>query len=70
MQKYSKVIVVLVILLNVGFVYFISELMKVVGFEPTSLIVAWFSFTTVELWSLASITKKKVETERRDERGD
>lgn len=27
--------------------------------EPTTLIMSWFSFTTVELWSLASIKKAK-----------
>jgi hypothetical protein len=31
-----------------------------VGSEPTALVAAWFSFTTVELWALSGITKTKI----------
>ena len=37
-----------------------------VGSEPSSLVVAWFSFTTVELLALAGIKKKKLEKGDRD----
>jgi hypothetical protein len=39
------------------------------GIEPQALITAWFGFTTIELWSLAGITKTKVK-ERKDENED
>jgi hypothetical protein len=29
--------------------------------EPVALISAWFSFTTVELWNLATIKKRKID---------
>ncbi|MDU5274376.1 MAG: hypothetical protein E6163_00485 [Peptoniphilus lacydonensis] len=31
--------------------------------EPSTLIGAWFSFTTVELWQLARIKKEKIRKE-------
>ena len=34
-----------------------------VGSEPTTLVAAWFAFTTGELWLLSGITREKV---RRD----
>nr|DAX73350.1 MAG TPA: hypothetical protein [Caudoviricetes sp.] len=33
------------------------------GMEPSTLIGAWFSFTTVELWQLARIKKEKIRKE-------
>lgn len=62
-MQYSKFIVALVILLNVVFTGAILFLFLRVGSEPTTLIVAWFAFTTGELWLLAGITKKKAEME-------
>lgn len=35
--------------------------------EPTSLAVAWFAFTTGELWLLAGIKKNKIKKEKKDE---
>lgn len=58
--RYSKFVVVLVIVLNVLFaaaVLFVSYKGYTV---PDSLIIAWFAFTTGELSLLASIKKKKV----------
>lgn len=60
-QRFSKKIVTLVILLNVAFTIAILYTFLKIGNEPTSLIVAWFSFTTVELWSLSNITKIKIQ---------
>ncbi len=60
-MKFSKVIVSLVILLNAAFTVAVLFIFYKVGTEPTTLIGAWFSFTTVELWALAGIKKKEVE---------
>jgi len=60
-NRYSKFIVALVILLNSGFTGAVLYTFLKIGSEPTSLIVAWFAFTTGELWLLSGITKKKVE---------
>lgn len=58
---FSKFIVTLVILLNVGFTGAVLYLFLRVGSEPTALIAAWFAFTTGELWFLAGIRKKKID---------
>lgn len=58
-MKFSKFIVSMVILLNVVFTAAIIYIFSLIGDEPTTLIAAWFSFTTIELWSLSSITKQK-----------
>lgn len=60
MQRFSKKIVALVIMLNVAFTGAVLYVFLRTGAEPTSLVVAWFSFTTVELWTLAGITKEKL----------
>lgn len=60
---FSKIVVMAVIALNVIFTGIVLSLFLKTGTEPSSLIVAWFSFTTVELWSLAGIKKAK---ERRE----
>lgn len=60
---FSKAIVVLVILLNVLFTVAVLGIFLKTSMEPSSLIVAWFSFTTVELWSLAGIKKAKEKKE-------
>jgi hypothetical protein len=70
MNNFSKKIVALVLILNIAFTIAILYLFYRIGSEPTSLIVAWFSFTTVELWSLSKITREKVKLEGRDESGD
>ena len=60
-MKFSKAIVSLVILLNAAFTVAVLYIFYRVGAEPTALIAAWFGFTTVELWALAGIKKKKIE---------
>ena len=60
---FSKIIVSAVIILNVIFTIAVLRVFVKTSAEPSSLIVAWFSFTTVELWSLAGIKKAK---ERKD----
>ena len=54
---FSKLIVLLVITLNVTFTGAILWFFLRTGSEPSSLITAWFAFTTIELWSLAGIKK-------------
>lgn len=60
MNKFSKKIVALVVLLNVGFAGAVLYLFLRTGSEPTALISCWFAFTTGELWLLAGITKSKL----------
>jgi len=62
-MKFSKVIVSLVILLNTAFSIAVLFIFYRVGTEPTALIAAWFGFTTGELWFLAGIRKKKMESD-------
>ncbi len=57
--RFSKFIVVLVILLNVIFTTGIFYVFTKVGSEPSTLIVSWFGFTTVELWSLSKIKREE-----------
>ncbi len=59
-QRFSKKIVAMIILLNVAFTIAVLYTFLKVGNEPTSLIVAFFAFTTGELWLLSGITKTKV----------
>jgi hypothetical protein len=61
-MKFSKAIVSLVILLNAAFTVAVLFIFYKVGTEPTTLIGAWFGFTTVELWALAGIKKREIET--------
>lgn len=59
-SRFSKFIVTLVILLNVAFTAAVLYVFLHIGNEPTTLITAWFAFTTGELWMLSSIKKKKI----------
>lgn len=59
--NFSKKIVLLVIFLNIIFTLTILYLFERTGNEPMALVGAWFGFTGIELWSLASIKKKKEE---------
>ena len=60
-MKFSKAIVSLVILLNAAFTIAVLYIFYRIGAEPTTLIGAWFGFTTIELWALAGIKKKEIE---------
>ena len=61
-MKFSKAIVSLVIILNAAFTVAALYIFYRIGVEPTALIAAWFGFTTVELWALAGIKKREIET--------
>jgi hypothetical protein len=62
-MKFSKTIVSLVILLNASFTAAVLYIFYRIGVEPTALITTWFGFTTVELWALAGIKKREIETQ-------
>ena len=61
--QYSKALVTLIILMNIIFTIAVFVVFARTGSEPSTLIATWFSFTTVELWSLARIKKKKIDRE-------
>lgn len=61
--RFSKFIVVLVILLNIIFTASVLYIYLKVQNEPTTLIMSWFAFTTGELWLMASIKKKEVDND-------
>ena len=63
-MKFSKLIVSLVVVLNIVFTVAVLWIFLKGGHEPTSLIIAWFAFTTGELWLLAGLKKKEIEGER------
>ena len=59
-NRFSKLIVAAVVLLNTGFTAATLYVFLRTGGEPTALIAAWFSFTTGELWMCAGIRKAKL----------
>ena len=59
--KFSKMIVGIVIAANIAFTVAVLYIFSAVGSEPSTLIAAWFAFTTCELVALAGIKKKKIE---------
>lgn len=61
--QYSKALVTMIICLNIIFTIAVFFVFARTGSEPSTLIATWFSFTTVELWSLARIKKKKIDRE-------
>lgn len=60
-SNFSKKVVISVIILNIIFTVAVMYLFLQTGNEPMTLVGAWFGFTAIELWSLASIKKKKEE---------
>lgn len=64
--KFSKRVVALVIFLNVIFASAVLYVFLKTGSEPTALVVAWFAFTTGELWLLSGIKKKEMQLEEED----
>lgn len=67
MSNFSKIIVSMVVTLNILFTSIVLYVFYKVKTEPTTLITAWFAFTTGELWMLASIKKAKVKGSKRNE---
>lgn len=62
-KSFSKMIVALIIALNIVFTAAVLVVFSLTGAEPSALIVAWFAFTTGELWLLSGIKKKKIKAE-------
>jgi len=60
-MKFSKWIVGLVIALNTIFTVAVLFIFLKIGSEPTTLIAAFFAFTTGELWFLAGIKRREIE---------
>lgn len=65
-KSFSKTIVTLVIILNIMFTLSVLGLSYLGMPVPDSLIIAWYGWTTVELWQLATIKRKDIETEKRE----
>ena len=61
---FSKIVVILCIGMVFYFARNFLDAFIEVGQEPTALIAAVFGFITVELWSLAKITRTKINKEK------
>lgn len=59
-MKYSKRIVLLIIILNVLFTIGVLAVFWHTGNEPVALVTAWFGTWTVELLAIAGIKVKKI----------
>ena len=62
-MKFSKFIVVFIILTNIAYVVTVFLFSWYEKPVPDSLTVAWFAFTTGELWALAIVTKEEKKRE-------
>jgi len=67
-MRFSKLIVVLVIVLNIIFAAVVLWVFDRTKVEPVELVRAWFAFTTVELLALAGIKRKEVEGANGDQK--
>ena len=68
-MKFSKLIVLLVIMANALFAGAVLLIFARDNAEPSTLIGAWFAFTTGELWALSKIEREKGMKERRKKDG-
>jgi len=53
--------------MNIWFTVAVLSVFAKTGVEPVALVAAFFSFTTGELWLMASIKKTKVIKQKRSE---
>lgn len=58
-MRFSKVIVAAVIAMNALFAIAVLAVFWHTGSEPQALVVAWFAFTTGELWALSKIKRSE-----------
>lgn len=58
-MRFSKKIVILIVIFNIIFAAAVLIVFWHTGNEPASLVVAWFAFTTGELWALSKVTREK-----------
>jgi len=63
-DNFTKHLVVFIIFLNIVFAIAIMWLVFLTSYEPSALVVAFYSFTTVQLWNMAFIKKQKEMTKR------
>ena len=59
-KKFSKMVVVSIIILNILYTIGALYVFKCTGQEPVTLTGCWFAFTTGELWMLTGIKKKEI----------
>lgn len=59
--RFSKFIILLIFFLNIVFTGAVLYVVFKTSYEPSTLIVSWFGFTTGELGLSAWIKKKKIE---------
>jgi len=60
MKNYSKNLIIVIIVLNVLYAIGVLLVFYKTSIEPIALTTAFYSFTTVELWQLATIKKNKI----------
>lgn len=70
MMKYSKLIVASIIAMNAIFAIAILYVFLKTSSEPESLVVAWFAWTTGELWALSKIKCNEKKGEKNEEEID
>lgn len=62
-KRFSKLIILFIILLNTCFTVSVLYVFLRTGTEPVTLIGAFFGFTTVELWNLTRIKTTEIKKE-------
>lgn len=65
-MKFSKVIVMAIIALNIIFAAAILVVFWHTANEPTVLVGAWFAWTTGELWALSKIKRSKESKKKKE----
>lgn len=65
--KYSKIIVLLIIILAVWFTEGVLQVFEVTGNEPETLIKCFFALVIGELWFMSGIKKREIDKEDKDE---
>lgn len=65
-MKYSKIIVALVIVIIAAYTAAVLLIYNKIGTEPSILTTAIFAFATGELWNLAGIKKKEIDTKKKE----
>ena len=60
---FSKVLIALIVAANLAFVAVVLMIFCSTYSEPSTLIMAWFGFSTGELWALAFVKKQKLKKE-------
>ena len=64
---FSKVLISLIIAANIAFVAVVLYIFCTTYAEPSTLIMAWFGFSTGELWALAFVKKSKLKSGKETE---